>query len=237
MRLMMLALMLPLVACEAGAADNGAGIPGTGSGDQRSYAVRDIAGVTLSGSDEVRVHVGSGYAVTAHGAERDLATLVIDRRGDTLTIGYRPGQGPHHAVTVDVTMPRLASAHVGGSGTVAVDRAAGTAFAGSVGGSGSLTIAALTVRHADLSVGGSGSIRAAGRVDDLAIDVSGSGQVDATRVAAHHAGVSMKGSGSIRATATADAAISMAGSGSITIGGNPNCTTSRTGSGTVRCGG
>jgi hypothetical protein len=239
-RIIVAALLLPLAAaCHAGGDTDGPGISGTGSGNQRSFAVRDFTGIELAGADTVDVRVGADYSVRAEGSEAALGRLRIDKKGDTLEIGRQRNTVSNGSdkITLHVTLPQLTEASVAGSGVLAVDRVEGAAFKASLGGSGTLTVAALRVDRAAFDLAGSGALRATGTTTQLDLDMAGSGSVDAPGLTSAAASVSMAGSGRVRTAVNGKADVSVMGSGTIDLGAGARCTVSKMGSGTVRCGG
>lgn len=236
----MIALLaaVPLAACSVSSGKTPT--PGSGTGNSRTYAVADVTGVALRGSDDVDVRVGAGFSVRAEGPAKELDRLRIVREGDTLKIGrvdqagLRWNSGEH--ITVFVAMPRLVSAETAGSGDLKIDRVDGQRFDGSVAGSGDLDIAALKVREAKLSVAGSGDITAKGIAGSLEASIAGSGNVDARGVKAGSADVSIMGSGDVNADVTGTAKVALTGSGNADLGKAARCETTKTGSGEVHCG-
>jgi len=217
-----------------------AGIAASGSGTNRSYPAQGFTAIGLRGSDDIDVRVGTGFSVRAEGPSDQLAKVLISKDGDTLQIGRRSSGGFSWShgdkVKIYVTLPRLASAVIVGSGTMSVDRVEGTAFSGSIAGSGDLNIATLRVDDADLSIAGSGDARAAGAVSHLTVDIAGSGSLDAAGLRAASAAVSVAGSGDVRAAVTGDAKVNLIGSGDVDLGAEGRCNISKKGSGSVRCG-
>jgi hypothetical protein len=237
--------MVPLAACSVSdSADADAkGVPGTGSGTARSYPVAGFSAVELRGSDDADVRVGSAFSVRAEGPAADLDKLVIEKVGDSLRIGRKSGiglwnGGGQHAVKIFVTMPRIASAAVAGSGNLAIDSIEGSRFSGVSAGSGDLAIARLGVDAADLTISGSGGITAAGgTARKLSLSVVGSGDISAARLKAASAEVSIAGSGDVTADVAGPAEVSIVGSGDADLGRGAKCTISKVGSGEVKCGG
>jgi len=234
----MLAIVAALAACSnGGAADAGPGVVGTGTGAARSYAVADFTGVDLRGADDVDVRVGAGFSVRAEGPDKELAQLRIVRDGAALSIGRRGGMswGSHDNVTVYVTLPRLKSASIAGSGNMTIDRVEGSAFDASVAGSGNMTVGTLAVDTASLAIPGSGDVKLAGTARSLAVDIAGSGDLDARGLTARDAQVSIVGSGSATALVDGTATVNLVGSGDVDLGPKANCTVTKVGSGSVRC--
>ena len=157
MRTLMLLAMLPLVACSGhgiGHDDNAAGVPASGSGTARTYAVTDFTGVELRGSDDAEVRVGGTFSVRAQGPADMLDDLKIEKDGDTLKIGRKSNHfswGGGRDVKVFVTMPRITSAGIAGSGDMTVDRVDGPSFSGSTSGSPKNALASCGV-HSTLTV-------------------------------------------------------------------------------------
>jgi hypothetical protein len=241
MRKLLLLAALPLAACSShGSGADAAGVPASGSGTSRSYAVSGFSGVDLRGSDDAEVRVGGAFSVRAQGPSDMLDDLQIVKDGDTLKIGRKSHSGFHwgagRKVKVFVTMPSIASAGVAGSGDMTIDKVAGGAFSGSTAGSGDLSIQHLEAASADLSIAGSGSISAAGRVQQASLSIAGSGDIDAGGLALDEAKVSVAGSGDVKAMVNGHAKVSMMGSGDVDLGGGATCDVSKMGSGTVTCG-
>lgn len=243
MRSFALIALLPLAACSFNfdTADGKSGIPGSGSGTARSFAVADFSGVELRGSDDVQITQGSAFSVRAEGPAAELDRLKIEKIGDTLRIG-RTGRsgfrwGNHESVKVMVTMPRIVAASIAGSGDMTVDRVTGASFKGETAGSGNLTVAALAVDKGEFSIAGSGDMQLSGTARMLSMSIAGSGNIDAGGVKALGADVSIAGSGGAKADVTGEADVSVMGSGDVDLGANAKCHTSKMGSGDVRCGG
>ncbi|PTS75952.1 DUF2807 domain-containing protein [Sphingomonas sp. HMWF008] len=237
-----LLILVPLAACSVGADTSGPGVAGSGSGTARTYAMSDFSALSLRGSDDVDVRVGTGFSVRAEGPSKELDKLKIERVGDTLRIGrknrswFNWSDGSNENVTVYVTMPRIVGTTIAGSGNMTVDRVEGQRFTIDAAGSGNLTVAMLAVREAKVSMAGSGDIALKGSADRLTVDIAGSGDVDAAGVKATGAAVNVLGSGSVRAEVNGQASVSMMGSGDVDLGKGATCSISKMGSGEVKCG-
>lgn len=241
MRYIAIAMLAGLTACSFDWNDDkdGPGVAGSGNGTTRTYAIADFSGIDLRGSDDIDVRVGAGFSVRAEGDARDLDKLRIAKDGTTLSVGRRNGTGMNwgkgEKVKVYVTLPRLASAGVAGSGTMAVDRIDGSKFEGGIAGSGSLAIAAMAVDKAEFSIAGSGDASAAGTARQLEVDIAGSGSLDAPGLKAQRAEISVAGSGDVRAVVDGTASVDIMGSGDVDLGPDATCKVSKMGSGSVRC--
>lgn len=232
------AAVLPLAACNFANGMSGDVVQPSGSGGTRSFQVADFTGVSLRGADDVEVRTGNDFAVTAEGDSALLDRLEIRKDGNTLRVGRKDGDwkwGGGKGAKVTVTMPRLVSADVAGSGNMTVDRAEGD-FDGAIAGSGNLSIAQLRGGKADLSVAGSGDLKvAAGEASEIDLSIAGSGDIDAPGMRAARGDLSIAGSGNIRAQITGEADISIVGSGNVDLTGGAKCSVSKMGSGEARC--
>lgn len=239
MRYLALALLIPFTACSAFSSDGG-GVAASGSGTTRTFPVTGFDAVDLRGADDVAVHLGKTFSVTAQGPSEALDTLRIDRKRNTLQIDRRDsgsGTWDHDAkIKIFVTLPRLAAASVTGSGDMTVDRVVGSELRAAVAGSGSLDLRDVRIETLEAKIAGSGDLRAAGTANTLSLSVAGSGSVAAKRLTARTASVSIAGSGNVEAMVDGDASVSMMGSGNVDLGGRAKCTVEKMGSGSVRCG-
>lgn len=211
----------------------------SGSGPTRSYSVSAFTGVTLAGPYDVVVTYGPTHAVRAEGNPQALDRLTIRTEDGELWIGEGrggllspPGAGK---VIVHVTVPRLESAAIGGSGDIRIDKATSQSFEGTIGGSGNLRIDALTVRNAKFTIAGPGNLKVGGTSDHGEFRIAGSGDVDAHQLRSRTAAVSIAGSGSVKAYASDSANISIMGSGDVDMQGTDRCTISKLGPGDVKC--
>lgn len=235
-------VLIPLAAAGAIAADRdrGPGIAGQRQGDALVYPARDFDTISLAGGARVLVHAGPRFAIRAEGPAEAFGNFRVAQQGRTLEVGrrYDGRDAPlERRIVVHITLPTLAAASVGGSGSIDVDRVGGARFSGSVGGSGSLRIARIDTQTAEFGVGGSGDIAAAGAVGTLKASIGGSGSIVAPTLRATRADVSIGGSGSVRAAVSGDASVSIAGSGDVDLGPQAHCRVSKVGSGKARCGG
>lgn len=236
-----LLLAVPVAACSMsvdGDDDASPGIPASGTGGERHYAVSGFDKVALGAAGDVEVHTGQSFGLTVTGDPATLDTLKVTRDGSTLGLGRKPGVHWDKAGKVHwiVTMPTIASANIGGSGTVRIDKVEGGKFSGNIGGSGNIDVAAMHVDKASFGVGGSGDITAAGTARSLDLSIGGSGKLKATPLTAETASVTIAGAGTVEATVRTHADVTIVGSGDVTIAGGAKCSVTKMGAGTVRCG-
>ncbi len=245
MRSLLIALTaLPLMACNGDATigqKSGTVVEAQGSGDARSYAVRDFAKVELRGSDDVEVSTGGDFSVRAEGDSETLDQLEIRIDGDRLIVGRKDRAGWNWGSDADgdvrilVSMPMIRSGMLAGSGDLTINRATGD-FSGDLAGSGDMTIGILQGGRSEFSLAGSGTIAASGQIDRIDLSIAGSGNFDAPGLNAGGANINIAGSGDVRARINGDASVNILGSGDVDLGPQARCTVSKMGSGEVRCG-
>lgn len=100
-------------------------------------------------------------------------------------------------------------------------------------GSGETSLQDVEGKSLQVSLEGSGTIKAAGKVDDLSVEVVGSGRYSGRNLATRRAEVSITGSGDAVVAAHEELHADITGSGEITYLGTPRIRKSITGSGSV----
>lgn len=212
----------------------------TAGPSQTTYSVAPFDSVSNTGPQDVVITRGDTISVRATGSPQALALLEAVVKDGTLSVGPKKGfnwgnwSSLQHA-TFYVTMPRIESAALAGSGNIRIDRVDGARFTGTVAGSGELSIASINVDQADLSVAGSGNISAAGDAHDSRASIGGSGKIAARGLRSENASVSIGGSGDVALAVQDQAKVSIAGSGDVAISGPAQCSVTRMGSGNVSC--
>jgi hypothetical protein len=207
---------------------------------ERTYTVAPFENVSNTGPQDVVITRGDTMSVRAEGSPRALGLLEAVVKDGRLSIGPKEGfnwgnwTSLQHA-TFYVTMPRIESAALAGSGDIRIDQVEGEQFSGTVAGSGELSIGSLKVTQADLAVAGSGDISAAGTAHNARTSIGGSGTISADGLHSDSASVSIGGSGDVALTVQNEAKISVMGSGDVDISGPAQCSVTRMGSGDVSC--
>jgi Putative auto-transporter adhesin, head GIN domain len=210
-------------------------VHGNGQPASEDRPLSGFVAVESASSFDVKVERGNTFSVHVHvdsNIEPLLRTRVV---GDTLVIGSDEQvtdllPGPH----VTVTMPRLTSATLSGSGLFS---AAGfeehDPVSLDLSGSGNLdfqgSAPAITAR-----LDGSGEIDLAGSSDQLDLELDGSGSIDARALPARVGSVGLAGSGQVLATLAERVDVSLSGSGHIDLfGGAAIAHASKSGSGEI----
>jgi Putative auto-transporter adhesin, head GIN domain len=213
----------------------------SGSTASRSFQLANFESVALKGSDDVTVKSGPGFSVVATGPQKLLDQLDIQVDGTTLNIARksRSGWGLNWSggkgVRVVVTMPKISSAALLGSGDLRVESAEVPTFQATLAGSGDLTADRVTADRVELNLAGSGDASLSGSSTSLNISLAGSGDINTKRLRTSLLDISLAGSGDILAHADTSANISLIGSGDVSIEGNAKCTISKIGSGDIVC--
>src|SRR5690349_13597053 len=210
---------------------------------ERSFAVGNFDRIELGGNYDVTVRTGQKPGVQARGDEKVMERLTVEVRDGVLVIEPRKTEGfnwhwSNHGgkVALNVTVPSLRGAQLGGAGDVRIDSVKGDRFDGGIAGSGDLSVDRIEVGELSVGIAGAGSAKlGTGRVKNAEYEIAGSGSVDAKGVAAETASVSIMGAGNVAANAAKTAAVSIMGSGDVEMKGGAKCTVSKAGAGDVRC--
>ncbi|WP_374524907.1 head GIN domain-containing protein [Sphingopyxis sp.] len=207
----------------------------------QSFDLKGFTGIKVAGPDDVTIRQGDAFAISARGPQRELDELEITLDGAMLSIGRKRegfsfSRHDSKGVEISITMPKLDTLRLTGSGSIDADNLAADAAKLEVTGSGDLKLGKLTAKSADLGVSGSGNIEIkGGTIDTGDFGVTGSGDIDAEGLAAQTLDISITGSGDVEAQATVRANVNILGSGDATIGGGGKCSTHAMGSGTATC--
>ena len=211
-----------------------------GPATTKNFALDGFTGVEMAGPYDVTIRPGDAFKVEAKGPQAELDRLEIDTSGSTLSISRQRNSwsfGRQDKVAIAITLPKLETVRLTGSGSIDVDSVEGDAVKAAVTGSGDLKIARLTATSVDLAMSGSGELEVAGgKVGSGDIGVTGSGDIDAGGLVADTLDLSVTGSGNVAAHATGKADVRVLGSGDVTVKGGATCSTHKTGSGDISCG-
>jgi hypothetical protein len=230
-----------------------------GPAASRTIEVGEFRKLEIAGAYDVDVRTGSAPSVRVEGTERSLDRLVVEVKGDVLTI--HPKKGTNFTWTnksktkIAITVPQLDAARVAGSGTLSIDRIAspsfdssiagsaevsigqvsGQSFKGTVAGSGDLEVGELAVRTVELNIAGSGDADLAGKVERAKYTIAGSGSLDAEKLDTRDVELTIAGSGTVKANAHGTVSGNIMGSGSAKISGGAKCDVRKVGSGSIDC--
>lgn len=235
------ASILPLAACHASwehKDKDGNMVAPSGPKVARDFAASDFTGVELTGVDDVTIRNGAAFSVKAEGQASVLDDLEIKVENGVLKIGRKAHEhwswSGEHGAKISVTMPKLSSINITGTGDVDADKAEGD-FSGSITGTGDIKLAALTGGTAKLSLSGTGDMTIAGTVTRLEAQVTGTGDIDGKGLTASGASVNVTGPGSVKAVVKGDADVSIMGPGDVELTGGAKCKVNSMGPGEAKC--
>ena len=196
--------------------------------------------IATVGPQDVVVTYGETQSVRAEGASDTLALLEVVSEGGVLRIQPRDGGWQWawsrlNSTTYFVTVPRLTSVTLEGSGDIRVDKVEAPAFSGAIEGSGDLSIDSMKVDRAEFTISGSGDITAAGTASEARLSIEGSGNIRANGLRSQTASVSVEGPGDAKLTVDRLANVSLEGPGDVEIDGSARCTVTQDGPGDVDC--
>lgn len=209
---------------------------------ERRYSISDFERIRLVGGARLVVEPGRATTVRAVGDRTALDDLLIEVIDRTLTVQpvsgkvVTPGQAPARAVTIYVTVPRISSARLNGSGAIALTEMGGLQSDVSLAGSGQISIRRLASDNLSVRLSGSGTLTLAGTARKVDANIKGSGSVAGASLDITDLRLSAASSGTVSLAARRTANIVTAGSGTILIAGAPACTVQNIGTGTVNCG-
>ena len=192
------------------------------------------------GPQDVVITYGDAQSVRAEGSPEARALMGVVVEDGVLKIRPRTGGwqwnwGGINSATYYVTLPRLNSVTLNGSGDIRIDKAEGDAFTSIIEGSGDLSIGSLKVDRAAFTITGSGSITAAGTARDTQVTVSGPGDLSARALQTKTASILVNGPGDVKLSADEHVNGSVNGPGDVDISGSAQCTISEAGPGDVDC--
>lgn len=212
-----------------------------GGDTERTYEVGPFEQIASVGPQDVVITYGEEFSVRAEGPSGELRDLDVSTDNGTLTIKPRGSFDfdweSDSQATFYITLPRLESVVLTGSGDMTVDRVEGDEFTALITGSGEMQIAGIKVDRAELAVVGSGTLTAWGTARAAEVSIGGSGEVDADGLSSEDADINIGGSGDVEMNVTGAADIAIMGSGDVAITGTDTCSVSRMGSGDVTCNG
>ena len=220
--------------------DDGSPTPFVMGPDQLTYKVAPFDEIATEGPQDVVVTYGDAQSVRAEGSPEAIALLEVVVENGQLNIRPRSRSWmwawPQlNATTYYVTVPRLESVRLEGSGDIRVDKVEGKTFAGTIEGSGDLTLGSLKVDSAVFTVNGPGDISAAGTARETRVMIEGPGNIRANGLRTRTASVTVNGPGDAELTVDELVSVAVNGPGDVDIAGPARCTISQSGPGDVDC--
>jgi hypothetical protein len=198
-------------------------IPAVGSGRyvDKTYELADFTHVEVSSAFQYQITRGDTFSVTVRIDDNLVDRLQVEKRGDTLHVGFRPGAIRNSRAELTVTMPFLEGVEGSGavSGTIAgfkSDRPFDLRLSGASRLSGDLEAGDLQTQ-----LSGASNAQLTGKVGNMRIEVSGASGVDFFDLAGRDADV--RASGASHANVNASGALTgdVSGASRLRYTGNP----------------
>jgi hypothetical protein len=210
-------------------------IDGTGEITQATVEVEHFHSFVNAINADVYLTQGDQQGVEIKAQANIIDNIRLDVVNGSWRISYRHPVGFARAVKIYITIPKLNSAIISGSGDLITE----TPFTGLdklslvISGSGNVDVESETEKL-DVLISGSGNMHLSGMTGSLKALVTGSGHIDAYQVSTPVADVTISGSGSIYVAADDVLDVLISGSGSVYYRGNPEVNATISGSGRVR---
>jgi len=189
---------------------------GSQATNRKKLDLNSFSSLGVEVNANVWITQGKNQEVWVDGPQALIDRLHKQVKNDTWTIKYDDFSiKPNKQITIHITMPRVRSLAVAGSGKI---------------------MSRSNFKNEEtlsFSVAGSGVIAFAGTADEIKISIAGSGNVQTKDLNVRTAKVSIAGSGDCFLEVSESLEVSIAGSGSIFYGGNPKIKSSIAGSGKV----
>ena len=176
-------------------------IPGSGISQSDLRRVEPFDEVNLSGFGTVNICAGPTPTVRVTTDSNLLAHVDTVVENGKLEIKPQGRIKPTSGLTVDVTLPHLTAARVGGAGDMNIIDVDGD--------------------HLELSISGAGDLKANGNVNNISTSISGAGDADLGDLRAVHADIRISGSGDASIYASESISAKIFGAGDVVCYGNP----------------
>jgi Putative auto-transporter adhesin, head GIN domain len=205
--------------------------PGPATTQDRTVAA--VTGVRLETSGDLSIGPGAAPRLTVTAGSEVIDRLTSDVQDGVLVLDVDGRVVDMGDVHYTLTLPRLDSLVVNGSGDVEAGSVPAGALAIEVNGSGDVELGGVAVDQLQVALTGSGNLETQGSAAAQDVRVQGSGDYDGSSLDSRQATVTVSGSGDadVRVTGTLTAVIS--GSGDIEHTGGAEVSSTVQGSGEV----
>ncbi len=195
--------------------------------------IKNFTEIKFTISGDLFLTQGNSYSVKIEGNEEDVKNIVTEKEGNSVTIRYIKNYKNRGKVNVLITLPKLNSVTLAGSGNIFAKKNFTTDnMEITVAGSGNIKFDNLNAQKSELSLAGSGNIDIKGAANKvLEINIAGSGDVRTQEFKANTVEVNISGSGSAKVFAGEKLETNIIGSGSVYYKGEPLIDAKSTGSG------
>jgi hypothetical protein len=220
------ATLLATAGCSLTAVDAGPAVT-------RDQAVDDATAVVLTTAGELVISVGETPSLEVTAGANVIDSLTARVADGVLRIEGSRGGAVAGTIHYELTLSRVDSITIEGSGSVRADLSASQALTVDIKGSGDLRGENLAAQSVTTVVEGSGSVSLAGTTTGQSVSIRGSGDFDGLDLASTTATVDIAGSGDAELTVTDRLKATIAGSGDIRHGGGAKVDGSIAGSGDI----
>ena len=213
--------------------DDGIGpcIRGNGNNVSRELNLPDFTGVDLDISAEVIITQGDNFEVTVEGESNIIAELETNVRNGIWEIDFDRCVRNHDDLTIFITMPRVRSLSISGSGIITSTNIMEVDDIDlSISGSGKIDVG-LDADDIFSRISGSGRVVLEGESNSIEHTVSGSGDLFAFLLKTRDADIRVSGSGNSEVNVSDNLNVRISGSGDVYYRGKPQVEVSVSGSG------
>jgi hypothetical protein len=213
----------------------------TGNGNLKTET-RQASGynaISSAGSMNVQIAYGNTSNITVEADENLLPYIETTVENGKLIIKTKKGYNlkTKHKMVVNVSLTKLTSLSLSGSGNVSGDGAFSNPGKTdiSISGSGNIKLGFDNFSELNTSISGSGNIDLRGKnCNNITATISGSGNIDCSNVQVNDVFAKVSGSGNIKVNTTKSIDAKVSGSGNVFYKGNPTSIVSKaSGSGKI----
>jgi hypothetical protein len=235
-KLFFLLPILPVVLFGCSSNYNGMGfVLGEGPVVRRTLDLDPFEGIKLSISADVTITQGDQQLVEVEGQDNLIDLITTEVQGGVWRISSHKNFRNNKSLRVYITLPRLSSAGVSGSGNIT-----GTNIFNNseeldlaVSGSGNISLE-VEAGSIEAGISGSGDMELRGNTQSFGVGISGSGDVEALNLTTAQARIRISGSGDVEIHVTEELDASISGSGDVRYRGQPRAVKARSsGSGDI----
>ena len=212
------------------------GVTGSGKVIKEERDVEGFTNVKLSGLGTVEIKLGDKEELTIQAEDNLMEYLKTEMSGNTLEIGLKENTyiRPQKPVKFILTVKKIDSITVSGSGKVLVPNLSQKKFEASISGSGVVTAGKLILDELIMGISGSGDVSISdGMVGKQVVNISGSGNYKARNMSSAEANIEISGSGDTVVNVVEYLKAEVSGSGSIDYYGSPIIDEKVSGSGEI----
>lgn len=175
----------------------------------------------LALSATVHIRYGDEYSVEINGQQNILDEIELKMKNTALIIKTKANIINGEPVVINITMPKMESLSVVGSGEISVkETIKSPQLSMGVSGSGSIKADAVCDELYGI-ISGSGSVQCSGSSGKLDITINGSGEFEMENLRADYCKATVTGSGNIKVNVISSLEAIISGSGNIYYKGNP----------------